>query len=76
MKTWRAPAARLLTFRKRIYETIEQLQNDLDEWIDRYNEMPVFLLTMFAKNEKEDLTKAERNALAKVARALRESYGE
>ena len=42
-----------------------------------YNEtMPVFLLTMFAKNEKVDLTKAERNALAKVARALRESYGE
>ena len=38
--------------------------------------MPVFLLTMFAKNEKEDLTKAERNALAKVVRALRESYGE
>ena len=26
-----------LTFRKKIYETIEQLQNDLDEWIDHYN---------------------------------------
>ncbi len=24
-------------FRKKIYETIEQLQNDLDEWIDHYN---------------------------------------
>ena len=41
-----------------------------------YNEsMPVFLLTVFAKNEKADLTRAERNALGKVARALRESYG-
>ena len=41
-----------------------------------YNEsMPVFLLTVFAKNEKADLTKAERNTLGKVARALRESYG-
>ena len=37
--------------------------------------MPVFLLTVFAKNEKADLTRAERNALGKVARALRESYG-
>ncbi len=41
-----------------------------------FNEsMPVFLLTVFAKNEKADLTRAERNALGKVARALRESYG-
>ncbi len=41
-----------------------------------YNEsMPVFLLTVFAKNEKADLTRAERNAFGKVARALRESYG-
>ncbi len=41
-----------------------------------YNEsMPVFLLTVFAKNEKADLTRAERNALGKVARALRETYG-
>ena len=61
MKTWRAPAARLLTFRKRIYETIEQLQNDLDEWIDRYNEtMPVFLLSMFAKNEKKKISPKPR----------------
>jgi hypothetical protein len=37
--------------------------------------MPVFLLTLFAKNEKSDLSKAERNALAKLARELRESYG-
>ena len=26
-----------VTFRKKIYETIEQQQNDLDEWIDHYN---------------------------------------
>ena len=26
-----------MTFRKKIYETIEQLQNELDEWIDHYN---------------------------------------
>ena len=26
-----------VTFRKKIYETIEQLQNDLDEWIETYN---------------------------------------
>lgn len=42
-----------------------------------YNEtMPVFLLTVFAKNEKDNLSKAERNALAKVAKAIRDSYGE
>lgn len=42
-----------------------------------YNDtMPVFLLTVFAKNEKDNLSKAERNTLAKAARALRESYGE
>lgn len=26
-----------VTFRKKVYETIEQLQNDLDEWIEYYN---------------------------------------
>ena len=26
-----------MTFRKKIYETIEQLRNDLDDWIDPYN---------------------------------------
>ena len=42
-----------------------------------YNEtMPVFLLTVFAKNEKDNLSKAECSALAKVARMLKESYGE
>ena len=37
--------------------------------------MPVFLLTVFAKNEKENLSKAERNALAAGAQRLRDSYG-
>ena len=26
-----------VTFRKKIYETIDKLQNDLDEWLDHYN---------------------------------------
>lgn len=42
-----------------------------------YNDsMLVFLLTVFAKNEKDNLSNAECNALAKAARTLRESYGE
>ncbi|MGF1615663.1 MAG: type II toxin-antitoxin system RelE/ParE family toxin [Gammaproteobacteria bacterium] len=36
--------------------------------------LPVFLLTVFAKNEKADLTGAERSSLAKVAKALRAAY--
>ena len=41
-----------------------------------YNDtMPVFLLTVFAKNEKDNLSRAERNALAKVAGSIKESYG-
>lgn len=38
--------------------------------------LPVFLLTVFAKSEKDNLTKAERNTLAKLVRALRDSYGD
>ncbi len=38
--------------------------------------MPAFLVTVFAKKEKDNLTKAERNMLASVARVLRDSYGE
>ncbi len=38
--------------------------------------LPVFLMTVFAKKEKDNLTKAERNMLAKAARALRDNYGE
>jgi hypothetical protein len=36
---------------------------------------PIFLLTVFAKNERSDLTKAELRELAKVARILESSYG-
>ena len=40
-----------------------------------YNEtMPVFLLTVFAKSEKDNLTQRERNELAKLVRLLVESY--
>jgi hypothetical protein len=40
-----------------------------------YNEeMPVFLLTMFGKNEKENLTKSESNELAKLSSLLVNSY--
>ena len=38
--------------------------------------MPVFLMTLFAKKEKDNLTKAESNMLAIVARALRDKFGE
>jgi hypothetical protein len=32
--------------------------------------VPVFLITVFAKGEKANLTKAEQNALAKLAKTL------
>lgn len=32
--------------------------------------IPVFLLDVFAKNEKDNLTKAERNAMAELTRVL------
>jgi hypothetical protein len=32
--------------------------------------MPLYLLTVFAKNERENLTMAERNELARLVRAL------
>ncbi len=32
--------------------------------------MPLYLLTIFGKGEKDDLTKAERNELAKLVKAL------
>lgn len=37
-------------------------------------DFPVFLLTVFAKGERSDLTKAERNALARLSKVLLESY--
>lgn len=36
--------------------------------------IPVFLLTVFAKGEKDDLTKAERNALKAITKALVDQY--
>lgn len=35
--------------------------------------VPVFLITVFAKGEKSNLTKAERNGLAKLAKLLKDS---
>jgi hypothetical protein len=37
--------------------------------------LPVFLLTVFAKNEQANLTPAERNALAKAAKQIAKAYG-
>jgi len=33
--------------------------------------MPLYLLTVFGKNEKDDLSKAERNDLAGLVRMLK-----
>jgi len=32
--------------------------------------MPLYLMTAYAKNDRENLTKAETNALQKIARAF------
>ena len=37
--------------------------------------IPVFLITAFGKGEKDNLTKAERNDLAKLTKMLFENYG-
>lgn len=37
--------------------------------------IPVFLITVFAKNQQANLTKAERNALGKLSQTLVETYG-
>jgi len=37
--------------------------------------LPVFVLAVFAKNEKSDLSAAERNALSKMVAGMIESYG-
>lgn len=37
------------------------------------DDIPVFLLTMFGKNERANLSKAERNGLAKLTDQLRET---
>ena len=38
--------------------------------------MPAFLFAIFAKNERSDLTAAERNALAKICKTIAKEYGE
>ena len=37
--------------------------------------IPVFLLTLFGKNNKENLTKEERNELAKLVKLIVTNYG-
>ena len=37
--------------------------------------VPLFALTMFAKNERTDLTQGERNAMRQIVATLIESYG-
>ena len=37
---------------------------------------PLFLLTVFGKSEKANISKAERNALAKLTKILINTYGE
>jgi len=37
--------------------------------------MPLYLLTLFAKNEKANLSKAERNALAELVTMLKRAHG-
>jgi hypothetical protein len=39
-------------------------------------DIPVFLLSMFAKNEKSDMTQGEKNELKKLLKILPESYME
>lgn len=36
--------------------------------------MPLYLLTLFAKNEQDNLSRAERNDLAKLADILVEAW--
>lgn len=36
---------------------------------------PIYLLDVFGKGEKDNLTKAERNALAQVAKLIASTYG-
>ena len=38
--------------------------------------VPVFLLTVFAKNERVDLTQAEKNRMKQLTTQLVESYGQ
>ena len=42
----------------------------------RNEDYPIFLLAVFAKNERATLSKSEVNALAKVVRMIFDHYGE
>jgi len=44
-------------------------------YILRNESFPIFLIAAYAKNEKENLTKTERNELAKMADAIFDKYG-
>jgi len=44
-------------------------------YIWRNQRFPVFLITVFAKNQKENLSMAERNTLRKRANSIFETYG-
>jgi RelE toxin of RelE / RelB toxin-antitoxin system len=44
-------------------------------YIWRRDKFPIFLITVFPKNKKANLTKAERNALKKHAGEIFDSYG-
>jgi hypothetical protein len=44
-------------------------------YIWRNERFPVFLITVFPKNEKENLSMAERNALKKRADSIFGTYG-
>ena len=44
-------------------------------YIWRNQRFPLFLITVFAKNQKENLSMAERNTLRKRANSIFETYG-
>jgi hypothetical protein len=44
-------------------------------YILRNEQFPVFLVAAYGKNEKADLSKAERNELARMADAIFDKYG-
>ena len=44
-------------------------------YILRNEDFPIFLIAAYSKNEKENLTKAERNQLAKMADVIFAKYG-
>jgi hypothetical protein len=43
-------------------------------WFFSGPSIPIFLITVFAKNDADNLTQAERNTLAKMAKTLVDTY--